>query len=133
MNGNNWFDKLKLYECPDSTMNSTQPVVIAKAKGSLLWDCQNKKYIDLCAGFGSLALGHNHPNVRKYLASSENGLIQGMGDVFASTDKIALLTELQNFLPFAKSEGALLATGSQAIEFALKTSHLYTKKDSYNL
>jgi len=37
------------------------PVVMHRGEGSLLWDTDGKRYIDLFAGFGGAILGHCHP------------------------------------------------------------------------
>ena len=34
-----------------------------RAQGSLLWDDQGEEYLDFLAGYGSVPLGHNHPEV----------------------------------------------------------------------
>jgi acetylornithine/succinyldiaminopimelate/putrescine aminotransferase len=129
MSSKDLFNKLKSYECPDATMRSQVPVVLEKAKGSLLWDVEKTQYIDLCAGFGSLAIGHNHPKTLSLYR--KDFLTQGMGDVFTSRDKIELFEQLQSFLPFKQSQGSLFATGSQAVEFALKTAYLHSKKNHF--
>lgn len=38
-----------------------QPIVMARGEGSYVWDTDNKKYLDLFAGFGGAILGHCHP------------------------------------------------------------------------
>jgi acetylornithine/N-succinyldiaminopimelate aminotransferase len=38
-----------------------QPVVMARGRGSDLWDADGKQYLDLFAGFGGAILGHCHP------------------------------------------------------------------------
>ena len=42
--------------------------VPSKAKGSLVWDKQNKKYIDFASGIAVSSLGHCHPILNKALA-----------------------------------------------------------------
>jgi acetylornithine/N-succinyldiaminopimelate aminotransferase len=37
------------------------PIVMHRGEGSLLWDTDGNKYIDLFAGFGGCILGHAHP------------------------------------------------------------------------
>ena len=40
----------------------------SKAKGSLLWDKNNKIYIDFASGIAVSSLGHCHPLLNKALA-----------------------------------------------------------------
>ena len=39
------------------------PVVMERGEGSLLWDADGRRYIDLFAGFGGCVLGHCHPDL----------------------------------------------------------------------
>jgi len=39
-----------------------------KAKGSIVWDKKNKKYIDFASGIAVTSLGHCHPELNKALA-----------------------------------------------------------------
>ena len=38
-----------------------QPIDMVRGEGSLLWDADAKRYLDLFAGFGGSILGHCHP------------------------------------------------------------------------
>ena len=40
-----------------------QALVLEKAYGSTIWDVEGRSYIDLSAGFASLAIGHNHSKI----------------------------------------------------------------------
>ncbi len=91
-------DRLKARECPDATSPSRAPaLVFARAKGSLVYDAAGREYIDLCAGFGALSLGHNPPehvglfaaHADASSASEPQPVVHGMGDVYASTAKVA--------------------------------------------
>ena len=84
----------------------------------------------MCAAFGSLPLGHNHPEVIKttqhYL--KEGGLMQGMGDIYGTTSKAQLLEALKDFLPSGFERISLCVTGSDAVELAVKTALLASQK-----
>jgi diaminobutyrate-2-oxoglutarate transaminase len=43
------------------------PVVFTRAKGHLLWDRDDREYVDFIAGAGALNYGHNHPAMRDAL------------------------------------------------------------------
>ena len=45
------------------------PLAITKAEGVWLTDADNKQYLDCLAGAGTLALGHNHPDVLQSIQS----------------------------------------------------------------
>lgn len=124
MNNLEAYTRLKALESPDATMPDEKPFILERGEGSYVWDLDGKKYIDLCAGFGSLTLGHNHPRLKRVLANFT--LYQSMGDVYASRSKVECLEVLKSLLPEDFTQGALSATGSQAVELAIKTACLYT-------
>ncbi len=127
-----WMQRLAKVECRDSSYKpKTSPLVFAKAKGSLVWDVEGKEYIDLCAGFGALPLGHNSSalmDVMKEHLGGLNPVEHAMGDVYPSNEKIRFLETLQKALPKIYTKGAVALSGGQCVEIALKTAMLATKK-----
>ena len=124
MNNFSVFRRLKEIESQDATMQDDKPLILSRGKGSFVWDVEDKKYIDLCGAFGSLALGHSHPRLRSVL--DRNSLHQGMGDVYAALSKVECFETLRGVLPKKLSRGAFAVTGSQAVEMAIKTACLAT-------
>jgi 4-aminobutyrate aminotransferase/(S)-3-amino-2-methylpropionate transaminase len=126
------FSQLIKVECPDSTYRpKSNPIVLARAKGSLVFDAIGNRYIDLCAGFGVLAFGHNPQYVLDLMADRGEEfpqILHGLGDVYPSVDKIEFLSQLFSVLPSYLKKAALALTGSQAIELAIKTAMMKTKK-----
>ena len=45
------------------------PVVLAKAKGSLCWDVEGKRYIDMMAAYSTASLGHSNPSILRALVA----------------------------------------------------------------
>ena len=124
--------RLKLVECRDSTYwPKEDPLVFQKAKGSLAWDVEGREYIDLCAGFGALPLGHASEALQAVTNDFQSGrpmVDHAMGDVYPSEEKILFLETLKTMLPPAYALGALALSGGQAVEIALKTAMLKTKR-----
>lgn len=128
--------KLKSLECPDSTFGGfNPPIILDKAFDSTIIDVEGKSYIDLCAGFGSTILGHNPDAIREVFSKYSNQnyapLIQGMGDVYPTSGKIKFLDEISNMMPAHLNRGALSLTGSQSVEFAIRSAHLYNGKKKF--
>ncbi len=98
-----WLQRLQAVECRDSSYNAkVDPLVFARAQGSTIWDAEGRPYIDLCAGFGVVALGHNNEVQKRVFASSINHealVTHGMGDVYPSIAKVEMLETLQAALP----------------------------------
>lgn len=109
-------------ECPDSCYLSD--VVLTEASGSLLYDQHGRQYIDLCAGFGSLALGHL-PII------SKEPINYALGDLYPSRAKVELLAMLRTIMPPYLSRVALAVTGSQAIDLVIKTALLATGSSNF--
>ncbi|MGE0171574.1 MAG: aminotransferase class III-fold pyridoxal phosphate-dependent enzyme [Oligoflexales bacterium] len=113
-------------ECSDSTGATEEwGIVLARGQGSSLWDVEGNEYVDLCGGFGSLSLGQNPDsilNVFSEYASRKDLLLQGMGDVFPSADKIQFIEKLSSVLPARFKRVSLALSGSGAVDIALKTA-----------
>jgi ornithine--oxo-acid transaminase len=98
------------------------PVVIARAKGPFVWDCEGKRYFDFLSAYSALNQGHNHP---KIVAAAK-----------AQLGKVALTSRaFHNELlgPFLKllcevtgMERALpMNSGAEAVETAIKAMRLW--------
>src|SRR5277367_2128172 len=119
------------------------PIVWERAKGVHVWDAEGKKYLDLTAAFGVAAAGHANPNVVKAGQKQMAKLLHAMGDVHPHALKAQLAQKLSQItfehwtsLPELKTQNSKLKTGKvifsnsgfEAVESALKTAALATKK-----
>lgn len=109
-------------ECRDSSYLSN--IVMTEGNGSLFYDQYGRRYIDLCAGFGSLALGHT-PIINNQTINC------ALGDLYPSRVKVELLALLRTIMPCYLSRIALAVTGSQAIDLAIKTALLATGNNNF--
>ncbi len=103
------------------------PLVIAKAKGSWVTDVEGNEYLDFLAGAGTLALGHNHPQIISAIKEVlDSGLPLHTLDL-TTPMKDAFSAELLSFFP--KDEYVLQFTGpsgADANEAAIKLAKTYT-------
>ena len=104
------------------------PLVLASGEGDVLIDVDGRHFVDLAAGFGSAILGHGHPAVAAAVEHQSRRLIQGLGDVFSSDVKIALLEELAALHPGEQPQVLLGQSGGDAVTAALKTALLHTER-----
>ena len=102
------------------------PIVLARGDGSTVVDAEGKTYLDLCAGFGALVLGHGHPAWRAAVASQLDVMVQGMGDVYATEPKVALLERLAALHPRDDAQVLLAQSGGDAVTAGVKTAILAT-------
>lgn len=102
------------------------PVFWEEARGANVRDADGNVYVDLTAAFGVALLGHAHPGVVKAVRAQAERLVHGMGDVHPPTVKLALLERLTALAPWEHARAVLAGGGSEAVEVALKTTHLAT-------
>ncbi len=104
------------------------PIVLASGKGSNVYDVDGNRYVDLIAGFGALLLGHSPSTVLRSLDGQANRLLLGLGDVYSSDVKIALLERIASLHPGLRPRVILTQSGSDAVTAAVKTAALHTGK-----
>lgn len=131
-----WVETLARSECPAFTARRARraeqsgapndPIVWTSAVGANVEDADGNVYVDFTSGFGVAAIGHRHPRVVEAITTQTQKLIHGLGDVYPSDVKIALLERLASLGPWRESRVILGLSGSDAIEAALKTAALAT-------
>ena len=104
------------------------PVFWDEASGTNVRDADGNVFIDLTAAFGVALLGHSSRLVRAAIARQAERVIHGMGDIHPPTAKLELLERLCALMPWPESRAVLSSTGSEAVETALKTTHMATGK-----
>jgi 4-aminobutyrate aminotransferase/(S)-3-amino-2-methylpropionate transaminase len=102
------------------------PIVLASGSGSNVYDVDGNRYVDLCAGFGALLLGHGALTVRRAVEGQLERLVMALGDVYSADAKIALLERLASLHPGHAPRVLLGQSGSDAITAAIKTAALAT-------
>lgn len=107
------------------------PLVISKAQGCWITDADGREYLDCLAGAGTLALGHNHPDV---IEAIQSVLAQGLPlhtldlttplkDQFSESLLFFLANNVNDYcLQFCGPSGA------DAVEAALKLAKTVTKR-----
>ena len=108
------------------------PVFWERAQGVNVWDVDGNRYLDLTSGFGVASLGYTPEKVVSAAQDQVAKLYHAMGDVHPSAEKAALCQKLSH-LTFEKwnlGPGKVILTnsGSEAVEAALKTAWMATKK-----
>jgi 4-aminobutyrate aminotransferase-like enzyme len=147
MKSNQILNLLRAYESRNvlfTESDGSWPIVWERAKGVHVWDTDGKKYLDLTAAFGVAAAGHANPNVVKAGQKQMAKLLHAMGDVHPHARKAKLARELSRITferwtnpPEQKTKNSKLKTGKvifsnsgfEAVESALKTALLATKKN----
>jgi 4-aminobutyrate aminotransferase-like enzyme len=142
---------LRKYESQNVTFVDPEggwPIVWERAKGVHVWDPDGRKYLDLTAAFGVAAAGHANSRVIKSGQKQMARLLHAMGDVHPHELKARLARELSHitFERWRQNESKVQSlkpkvekpanggktifcnSGFEAVEAALKTAMLATKK-----
>jgi len=129
-------ETLAQYESPNILWVDPEggwPIVWERAKGANVWDAEGRKYLDLTSAFGVAAAGHANPRVIAAGQKQMAKLTHAMGDVHPHAGKAELARELSR-ITFERWPGEqtgksiFCSSGFEAVEAALKTAYLATKK-----
>ncbi len=105
------------------------PPVIVKGKGSIVWDADGNKYIDLISGFAVSNVGHCHPRVIQKVTDQCNIMFQYAE--MPSEARVKLAEKLIEITPgHYKKKVFYTVTGGEAVEFSLKAARYYTNRPS---
>ena len=103
--------------------NAELPEIVS-AQGDRLRDRSGREYIDLCMGYGSVWLGHNHPAVTQALITQLDGYSAPGYLPTAAQDAVHMA--MAAFMPDTHFLGGLYSTGMEAVETALRAACVQT-------
>lgn len=137
---------LKEYESRNITFmaeDHSWPIVWENARGMYVRDVEGKRYLDLSAAFGVAACGHAPREVVQAGISQMKKLMHAMGDVHPHEGKADLAKALSQWTferwtsksqvrasSSLKGKVIFCNSGFEAVEAALKSAHLATRKPS---
>jgi 4-aminobutyrate aminotransferase-like enzyme len=103
------------------------PRIITRAKGTLLYDVDNKVSLDFTSGQMSTLLGHSHPEIVE-VVSKYVGELDHLMSLMISMPVVDLAENLARILPAPLQKSFLLSTGSESVEAAIKMAKCATGK-----
>jgi 2,2-dialkylglycine decarboxylase (pyruvate) len=101
------------------------PRMIARARGTLLWDTNGRELLDFTSGQMCATLGHNHPRILEAIAEACQGALHLFSGML-SPPVVELSRRLTALLPPSLSKAMFLSTGAEANEAAIKMAKLHT-------
>jgi len=101
------------------------PVIITKAKGTRLYDANNRQILDFTSGQMSSLLGHSHPEIVEIIQKHAAELDHLLSNMITHP-VVDLAERLARFLPAPLEKSFFLNTGSESIEAAIKMAKCYT-------
>ncbi len=96
-----------------------------RAEGCKIWDTEGREYLDLLAGFGTLALGHRPPAVAAAVREQLDRMPLA-SRVLLDETVADLAAELAEMLPGDLQKMFFCHSGTEAVEGALKLARLHT-------
>ena len=132
---NKTIETLSRYESRNVTFidpDGSWPIVWERAKGMRVWDDAGREYLDFTAAFGVAAAGHANPRIVTAGQRQMAKLLHAMGDVHPHALKAELARELSRLtferLAKCNSKTVFCNSGFEAVEAAIKTAHLATRR-----
>ena len=114
-----------------SGMALLTPVVISEARGGVIQDIDGNSLLDFGGGIGALAAGHCPENVVKAMQAQSEKLVHTCPLVASYEPFIQVVERLNEIAPgdFPK-KSALMNSGAEAVETAVKIARSYTKRSA---
>lgn len=103
-------------------------IVIEKASGSYVWDCDGKQYLDLNSGQFCSVFGHSDPLVAETITNVSKK-IQDTDTSTLSQDVLYAAKKIHDISPEMNSRVLFLSTGAEANECCLKYAKHLKEKD----
>lgn len=104
------------------------PIALVNGKGALVYDINNKKYIDCTAGIAVNNVGHCHPKVVKAVQSQAENLIH-TSNLYYNELQVILAEKLVNITSMSRL--FFCNSGTEAVEAALKLARVTTGKTEF--
>lgn len=101
------------------------PLFIEKGDGAYIWDADGNKFMDFCASWGPLILGHNHPAIKEKVAQAmQNGMSFG-APTKLENELAELIINNNRFIEKIR----FTSSGTEAVMSAIRLARGYTRRD----
>lgn len=118
-------DKRLIWHPFTQEKTATLPIAIKRAKGSYVYDEQDKAYLDLISSWWVNLHGHAHPAIADAIYHQAQTLEHILFAGFTHEPAVLLCEGLSEILPKTLSRYFFSDNGSTAVEIALKMAYQY--------
>jgi 2,2-dialkylglycine decarboxylase (pyruvate) len=101
------------------------PRLIARARGTVLWDTEGREILDFTSGQMCATIGHNHPRILDAIRKACEGALHLYSGMMGPA-VVELSRRLAAMLPSTLCRALFLSTGSEANEAALRMAKMHT-------
>lgn len=109
-------------------MADYEPLVIARAEGSTLYDIDGKAYLDGASSMWCAALGHNHPRINGAITEQLGRVAHCTSLGMGADVSVRLAKRLADLAPGELRHVFFSSDGSSAIEIAMKQALQYWRQ-----
>lgn len=102
-------------------------MIIERARGSFVYDADDRPILDFTSGQMSAVLGHSHPEIVQVIAEYA-GKLDHLFSGMLSRPVVELATRLAEITPAGLDRALLLSTGAESNEAAIRMAKLVTGK-----
>lgn len=112
-------------------VGAIHPVAAARADNARVWDVEGREYLDFAGGIAVVNTGHRHPRLLEAVRAQMECYTHTCFHVLGYEGYVALAERLNALVPgdFVKKT-ALLNTGAEAVENAVKIARAYTGRSA---
>ncbi|HVU02556.1 MAG TPA: aminotransferase class III-fold pyridoxal phosphate-dependent enzyme [Polyangiaceae bacterium] len=99
-------------------------LLVTRAEGDLVFDAEDRPYIDLFGGNGAAFLGHVNPVVRDAVRAQLDRI--WIAGALPTPSRLEAASILETFFPASYRCAGLYSTGMEAAEFAMRVARVVT-------
>ena len=108
------------------------PFVMARGRGSEVWDVEGRRYIDFATGIAVTNTGHAHPAVVEAIQKQLDLFIHMSGTDFYYPQQIELAERLNQIAPISGPTKVFFGnSGAEAVEAAMKLARYHTRRPRF--
>jgi 4-aminobutyrate aminotransferase len=108
------------------------PFVMARGRGSEVWDVDGRRYIDFTTGIAVTNTGHCHPAVVQAIKDQADRFLHMSGTDFYYPPQIELAERLNRVAPMRGPTRVFFSnSGTEAIEAAMKLARYHTRRPRF--
>lgn len=105
--------------------NLADDVILARGRGSRVWDASGREYVDYLLGSGPMLVGHAHPEV---VAAVREQLERGSTFFATNEPAILLAEEISKAMPCAEKV-RFCSTGTEATLYAMRVARAVRRRE----
>src|SRR5215471_612531 len=105
--------------------NLMEDVILARGRGSRVWDVSGNEYIDYLLGSGPMLVGHSHPEV---VAAVREQVERGTTFFANNEHAILLAEEISKAMPCAEKV-RFCSSGTEATLYAMRVARAFRRRD----